>query len=764
MPGVPARALDRLDAMARRRPILQAPFRAAIARHARAAEADLDAWAEAVLGLANINAGATALLALLRLTAVAAPRPDALSRLAGAATVGAEICRWAGSGAVRATLEARLALGTLFQAMTAGEEAAWWRALGHLAHEAPDCVPALAESSGRLLARCGIAHVDEFVSIGLRSGADKLKRQAFFALESADARRVVDRLAGQVTFTSMQGQLRAYVAALWGKPYPVRDLPAPENDDRARRTAVSSGIILVPDVFRGVLSADAPSLYRASVAHASAHLTFGGRPFDPGSLKPIQIVLVGLIEDARIEALAMARLPGLRALWAPFHTVERSHLKTAAMILERLARGLFDPAYAEDDGIVKKGRALFAAEPDLADPDLSRRIGSLLGNDMGQMRIQFNAKQHVIEPAYRDDNLGLWTLPPPPADAALHDVEVAVQSARVERRPDSCDDPEPQNPEAGEVMGRARPMASPAERGVAIALYPEWDRAAGLEWPDWATVRDVEPRHGAPGAIDDALARELGLQRRVERLVRNARIGRPTRLRRQPDGLDLDVDAAIDAMTALRSGELPEDRIHTRKVLRSRDLAVLVLIDTSESTRDRVPAANAPVIAVERLAVAILAKAMGQLGDRFALRAFCSNGRDEVRIVRVKDFDRAFDDEAKARLAGLEPGYSTRLGTALRHAGAELDGLAATRRIVIALTDGAPADIDVTDPADLVEDARRAVLGLYNRGIDVFGITLDPSGQGAGGAVFGRSNHMPVRRIEELPSRLSELYFRIARR
>jgi hypothetical protein len=560
----------------------------------------------------------------------------------------------------------------------------------------------------------------------------------------------------------MQGQLRAFVAALWGTASPLRELPAPD-DDRARRPAVSSGIILLPDVLRGVSPARAPELYRASTAHASAHVMFGGPPFDPGRLKPIQIVLVGLIEDARIEALAMRRLPGLRVLWAPFHTIERSHLKTAPMILERLARGLFDPSFVDEDGIVEKGRALMAAEPDLNDPGLSRRIGGLLGNDMGQMRIQFDAKQHVIDPPYRDDNLGLWILPPQPADAALHDIDVAIQSLRVEHRSEADGGDRSRDLDADERIGRARP-APPDERGVAIARYPEWDRAAGLERPDWATVRDVEPRHGVPGLIDDALARDIGLQRRVERLVRSARVGRPTRLRRQSQGLELDVDAAIDAMIALRSGELPDDRIHTRKVSRTRDLAVLVLIDTSESTRDHVPAANASVIAVERLAVAILAEAMSSLGDRFALRAFCSNGRDEVRVTRVKDFNRAFDDDAKARLAGLEPGYSTRLGTALRHAGVELGGLAATRRIVIALTDGAPSDIDMLDPAELVEDARRAVLGLHNRGIDVFGITLDPSGQGAGAAVFGQSNHMPVRRIEELPNRLSELYFRIARR
>ncbi len=755
------RPLDRLDAMARRRPILQGAFAAARTRHDRADAGAVDRWAAALLTLANVNAGPIALNAMFRITARTKPGPRTLDRLARTAGAAAEICRRAGSSAVRSSLQARLDLDARFAADASAEEA-WWRSLVRLAAEAADCVEVLAGASGLVLDRCGPDHFEEFVAAGLRT-ADRTKRRDFFALDSVEARRVLDRLGGQVTFSRLQGQLRAYVAALWGKPYPLRELPA-GPDQGPRRTAVSSGIILLPDVLRGVARPDAPALYRASAAHASAHLAFGGPPLDPGRLKPVQIVLVGLIEDARIEALAMRRFPGLRALWAPYHTVEPSHLKTAPMILARLARALFDPDHADPDGIVEKGRALLAAEPDWSDPALSRRIGGLLGNDIGQMRIQFDAKQHVVEPAYRDDNLGLWTLPPPPAGAALQDIEVAVQSARIERSPEEAADAATQNESAPEEgAGRARPV-EPGERGLAVARYPEWDRAAGLERPDWVTVREIETPHGSPVAVNEALARDPGLKRRIERLVRNARIGRPARLRRQPDGLDLDVDAVIDAVTALRGGELPEDRIHTRKVLRSRDLAVLVLIDTSESTRDHAPAANAPVLAVEKLAVAALAEAMGSLGDHFALRAFSSNGRDEVRVARVKDFDRAFDDEARARLAGLEPGYSTRLGGVLRHAGAELGGIAATRRIVIALTDGAPSDIDVADPAELVEDARRAVLGLHHRGIDVFGITLDPSEQGAGAAVFGRANHMPVRRLDELPSRLSELYFRIARR
>ncbi len=86
------------------------------------------------------------------------------------------------------------------------------------------------------------------------------------------------------------------------------------------------------------------------------------------------------------------------------------------------------------------------------------------------------------------------------------------------------------------------------------------------------------------------------------------------------------------------------------------------------------------------------------------------------------------------------------------------------RKLILVLTDGEPSDIDVVDPRDLVEDARRAVLGLRSRGIDVFGVTLHPSGAGSGATVFGRNQHMPVRRLEDLTARLAELYFRLARR
>jgi nitric oxide reductase NorD protein len=752
--------------MARQRPALAGGLRLALSRHAIGSPEELEAWAAAVLRLANANAGPAALLGAFRLAALSPARPGTLQRLATGVAAATELCRFAGASATRSAMDARIGLMRLLDRNAAGPEAAWWRGLALLAREEPGAIAPAAGASATILDACGTDGFETFVATALRASRDRARRIAFLQLSDPEARRLLDRLAGRTAFSVEQRRLVAYAVALWGACAPIRPAFGTAGADLPRRATVTAGIVRIPETFSDVAPEQLNDLFRAAVAHATAHLAYQSPRRDPGSLKPAQVALVGLVEDARIEALAMRRFPGLRQLWGTFHTAKPSALRDAPSLFARLARALFDPDYEDADGFIAKGRALFAAEPNISDPELSRRIGGVLGNDVGQMRIPFNPKAFVIEPAYRDDNLGFWALPPPPPDQPLEEMETPVEAARVEKQ--ETDDPgEADRSEAEsqpeERAGRARQVASDGD-GIVVARYPEWDRTAAIERPDWTTIREIAPSPGPVDRLEEALAKDPGLIARIDRLVRASRVGRPIRVKRQPDGLDLDLDAAIDAAKALRAGEIPDERIHLRKVPRTRDMAATILIDMSESTRDPVPAAGSSVLEVEKYAVSALAHAMGALGDSFALCAFASIGREAVRIVRVKDFDQNYDRAAMARLAGLRPGYSTRLGAALRHAGAELETIAAMRRLVLVLTDGAPSDIDVADPADLVEDARRAVLSLRARGIDTFGLILDPNEESAGAAVFGRSNNLPVRRIEDLPGRLSELYFRLARR
>ena len=749
--------------MARQRPVLAGGLHAALSRHETAASEDLEAWAAAVLQLANANAGPAALLGVLRVAAELPARAGVVRPLAAAVAAAAELCRIAGASAARVAIGARINLAGRFD-RGPSSEAAWWRGLLRIAREELELIAPAAAASSEILAACGPEGFESFVATALRASPDRARRGAFLSLADPEARRALNSLSGHSAFSVEKRRLQAYATALWGLAPPMRSTFGRPGAFSPCRATVTSGLVLVPETFPEVGPEGLSELFRAVVAHATSHLAFGSPRRDPEKLKAAQLALIGLVEDARIEALAIQRFPGLHRLWAPFHTSEPSVLRTAPALFARLARALFDPAYEDADGFIVKARALFAAEFNLADPGLSRRVGGLLGNDIGQMRIPFNAKAFVIEPAYRDDNLGFWNLPPPP-DQPAEALETPIEARQT--REAAADrgraDRTELEKDSDDSVGRARPVAADAQ-GFVVGRYPEWDRTSGLERLDWTTVREVEAERGPVHRLEEQLASDPGLVARIDRLVRAAPVGRVTRLKRQPDGLDLDLDAVVDAAKALRTGEIPDERIYLRKVLRFRDLSVIVLIDMSESTRDRAPFAGATVLDVEKHAVAALAHAMSALKDAFALRAFASVGREDVRIVRVKDFDQAFDRAAMSRLAGLTPGFSTRLGAALRHAGAELRPVAAARRLVLVLTDGAPSDIDVLDPADLIEDARRAVLGLRAQGVDTFGLTLDPTGDGAGATVFGRSNHLPVKRIEDLPRRLAELYFRVTRR
>ena len=719
-----------------RRPALQDPAREAWdAVAAQGDAANLARWADAVLAFSRANAGVACTAALLRLR----DRPEALALIAESVT---DICRHAGASAALTCIEACVSL----RAPTL------WPALRRLAREAPDCVAVAVRHAGTVIAAVGQDGFSDFVSLGLKgTGHLKTRRATFFGLADPLALQALSRGRGG-GFTGQERRLKLFAAALVGQAPALRPLPAAIGRPPPRRANLSDAVLLLPESFPGLPEAAQATLFRAAVAHGLAHLAAGAPRQKVGTLTPLALAVIGVVEDARVETLAMRRFPGLRRLWAPYHTAQPEGM-TVTALLGRISRALFDPSYVDPHGLVLKARAL-VVKADIADHAASRRIGGLLANDLGQMRLQFNAREYVVEPTYRDDGLGLWDFDQP-TDAPPEIIEMMVEAARL-RQEEGEGRTDPRQAEA-DGTGRARARTAEPE-SVLLARYPEWDRAQAVERPDWTSVRVMPATLGDLRRLDARLEAVPDLRRRIDRLVRAARPGRPRRLKRQPDGIELDMDAVLDAEVARGAGELPDDRLYRTSALRLRDLATVVLVDVSESTR------AGDVLETERLAVALLGEALAALGDPFALLAFASDGRDQVRLTRIKAFGEPFAAAARARLAGLSPGLSTRLGAALRHAGAEIEAQQSFRRLVLVLTDGEPSDIDVPDPRDLVEDSRRATLALRARGIDVFAVVLGAEGTETAEWIFGRSGHVVLRRMEELPARLSDLYFRLSRR
>jgi len=758
----PEGAVRRVHVLMRQRDLLRPLFRSTWDDLAARFEADeLEGWAAGVLELADVNAGPSCLTAFWEISR-SQPTEQGIASLIVTAQTAANVCRHAGAQAAAATINSV----TVARRMLGNGPALsrWWRAMDELALRAPESVEAAASRMGEILSAGNIHSFENFVAAGLKVAAgDRRKRLAFFTLQDELARRLIEHASAGIGFAETERQTKVFVTSLWGRTPLLRSIPGGTVQAPQRRAGIAGPLIRLPEIYRGVQGDAAYALYRAAAAHAQAHLVFGGARFPVGKLKPLQVALVTLIEDARIEQLAMRQLPGLRRLWSPYHVAKPDGVATAPVLLARLARALFDPAYKDDDSFVAKGRWMFEARhPRLDDSAISREVGMLLGNDLGQMRVQFNAKTYVVEPVYRDDGIGLWDFGDE-APSSGEALDLAVEAARVEQR----DDPDqnslnPDAPEDPGEVGRARPVA-PDQRGIAIAKYPEWDRAHNIERPEWTTVREVAAKSGDPRLIEETLERADVLRNRIRRLVRNVRVGRAIRLKRQLDGHDLDVDAMLEAGIALRMHREPDPRIFRTTTSKHRDLAVLLLLDVSESTRDRL-ASGASILDVERLAVAVLAEAMSALGDPFSMLAFASDGRDDVEMTTVKAFNEPYDRACVGRLAALSSGLSTRLGTALRHAGELIGHALSFRKLVIVLTDGEPSDIDVADPLDLVEDARRAAVGLRTRGIDGFGVVLGSGAMTSALRIFGRGNTMLVPRVEDLPARLSELYFRLARR
>jgi nitric oxide reductase NorD protein len=636
--------------------------------------------------------------------------------------------------------------------------AEWLRIVRLIAERAPESIALFLERTQILLDRLELRACEAWALGGIRAAEnDPEQRLRFFALLDTNALKSLEHSADSVAFTDIERELKAFIAALWRRVPPIR-IEAPAGFDTPRRTSFGQGLVRVPQSFRGFAGRDGKAIYRAALAHVMAHLQFTPTKFPVGSLKPVQIALVSLIEDARVEQLAMTDLPGLKRFWLPFHLAEPASALTAPALMARLARALLDPDYTDPHQWVAKGRAMFLADPaEWRDPAMSRRIGGLLGNDLGQMRAQFNARTYVIEPPYRDDNQGLWDFP----DAAAAAGETIYEAARFAEVEESADRERPGETDAGETANLARPVTEDAEVGIPVARYPEWDFLIGRERRDWTTLVEYLPREGRVETIDRALERYPETAHRIAALVRAAKVSRPVRLRRQSEGDRLDLEAAIVAAIDRRAGLTPSPNVYARLERRWRDLTVLVLIDVSQSTNDIVKAAGRSVLELERDATVLLAAAMDGLGDPFAIHAFSSDTRDDVRYFRLKEFAMPWDAAAKCRLAGITGQFSTRMGAALRHAGRELHARHSYRKLLLVISDGEPSDVDIADRRYLVEDARRAVMALRHGGIDVFCVGLDAGGDSYLARIFGRHFAIQLDRVERLPERLPLLYFRL---
>ena len=617
---------------------------------------------------------------------------------------------------------------------------------GHHTTFASPGLPVLLQHAPRLLGALTVAGLGRWADYGVRHYQHHPDHQrAYFSLGLADSRAVLQRERHGTLLADVDNQLALTLRVLWRDSVPLRayatslgDAPNPAPWS-THHTAEDS--ICLPDVYDtlpGPHPVSGLDRYRVALAHLAAHRRWS-QPLVADNLSPLQRLTIECLEDARVDHLLLRQYPGLRPVLMALHprpvegACDPSVNSCLRHRLVMLSRALLEPDHGYRDATLNECVSRFHAL--LADSASSTQAMQALGvQHAARTRRQSDQLAQVFFEgtvvSYRDDNRHLWTF-----------IEAGDEEDGFDAPPASVEQ---------------------ALAGLPPRHYPEWDAASQSYRPDWTSVYEAVHPSGDAGLVDALLERHRGLARQLQQLLDRIKPQNRVRIRHQEHGSDLDLDVAIRSLIDWRAGATPDPRILMSHRPDSRSIAVLVLLDLSQSLNDPVPGTGQTRLMLSQEAVALLAWAIDRLGDRFALAGFNSNTRHDVRYQHIKGFGERWDAPPKARLAALQAHSSTRMGAALRHAAHYLGAQTADKKLLLVLTDGRPSDVDVHDDHALVADTRQAVQELAQQGQHSHCISLDPQADAYVHQIFGHHATV-VDRVEQLPERLARLFLQLTR-
>jgi hypothetical protein len=320
------------------------------------------------------------------------------------------------------------------------------------------------------------------------------------------------------------------------------------------------------------------------------------------------------------------------------------------------------------------------------------------------------------------------------------------------------------------LLAEAPPATAPrpagSERDERAFFYDEWDHLISDYRPRWCRLYE---RH-VDGDSGEFFARSLtdhaALLPEVRRQFQRIRPEMYRPIRGLEDGEDFDLNAVTDARADVRARRPASTRLYRARVREARDVATLFLLDMSAST-DEPLGPRRRIIDALKDALVVMTEALDELGDAYAIYGFSGQGRENVEFYLVKGFGEALGPGVKARIGGILPKRSTRMGTALRHASRKLGAVGARAKHLMLLSDGFPQDDDYG------EDRRSHVYGIRDTavalreadatGITSFCITVDRAGHDYLREMCDPSRYMVIDDITALPRELPKIYRRVVR-
>ncbi len=652
--------------------------------------------------------------------------------------------------------------------------------LHQLAAKTPRGLRPMLENLDELLSKLTLGGLKRWAMWGAQAHARDFDGQvAYFGLKSESSRAVLQQERSGTLFVDIQRKLNFYLRALWGRAFFLRPAPG----DIHPRPFIEDWFIHLPDAYEDVPGLKGVDVYRAAAAHAAAHVVHTSAALSAEQLTPVHMKCIDVFEDARVEHLAIADFPGLAKLWRPFYAAAAAHKAEhpGLTAMDHLAGALLT---GETEGLAPDLAAIATEyRAALADGqtdntlswDFGMRLYHALAAGPGLPALRLFERHATL--GYRDDNRYSWDFDEVAWAERGFDV-VPGRDRQVRKHVGLMEfvneiDVETAGDDADEIWVLGTELFPYEDEGVSYNQsegkepvsdpyhYQEWDYQVQLYRPDWATVTERGQSRADPGIMDEVLARYKPVATRIRHLIDALQPRGVVRKRGYEEGDEIDLEAAVRAMIDIRRGTMPDPRIGIRITRHIRDLSVLILLDLSNSTGDKVhkEVEDSPtILELTRDATGLLAWAIAEIGDPFAIHGFASDGRHDVRYHRFKDFTDPYDETPKSKLAGMRGDLSTRMGTALRHAAWHIGQQPSARKLILVITDGEPADIDERDPQYLRHDTKKAVEELATRGIHTYCLTLDPLADRYVARIFGDNRYSVVDHVERLPERLPSVF------
>jgi nitric oxide reductase NorD protein len=348
--------------------------------------------------------------------------------------------------------------------------------------------------------------------------------------------------------------------------------------------------------------------------------------------------------------------------------------------------------------------------------------------------------------------------------------------------------------EVGNLPGAGRLMIGRNRSQDSYYAYDEWDYVAADYRRNWCRLREIRVEGDTGDFFEATLLRYAELLPQVRRNFQRIRPASYRVVRGLEDGEEIDLDRTIESRVARRMGEVPDGRVYRARKKEARDVATLFLLDMSASTdepvhrevpraaqdtddsddwtkawqrRPQQPQRPRRIIDVNKEALVIMAQALEEIGDSYAIMGFSGHGRDNVEFYVIKEFDNELSDEVKARVGAVEPKRSTRMGTAIRHVREKFKDVSSRAKHVILLSDGFPQDFDYghdrRSNAYGIQDTMVALKELEMSGVLPFCITVDRTGHDYLRQMCSVSRYLVIEDITSLPRQLPKIYEQVVR-